>query len=171
MLIFLIRWKNVYNFFNREDKKVILLGDTNCDILPRYSKEGDANSNDLPSHSLRLLEIHYLFSFHLLIESPSCEILTTTAMVDNIATTNKTNIVTSGIHKSCLSDHYLLGNFVVLAKSNPKIFLHGKRRASIKPRLSTIIWGSIGEASCGIQTIQMLLGLLRAAIVAPPHSV
>ena len=31
-------------FFDREDKEYILLGDTNCDILPKYSKEGNADS-------------------------------------------------------------------------------------------------------------------------------
>ena len=43
-------------FLDREDKEAILLGDTNCDFLPKYSREGDSNPNDLPAHSLRLLE-------------------------------------------------------------------------------------------------------------------
>ena len=93
-------------FLDREDKETILLGDTNCDFLPIHSKEGV--SNDLPAHSERLQEIYNLFGFHQLIESPSRETLTTTTLIDHIATTNKNNIVTSGIHKSCLSDHYLV---------------------------------------------------------------
>ena len=42
-------------FLDREDKETILLGDTNCNFLLTYSKE--EVSNDLPAHSLRLLEI------------------------------------------------------------------------------------------------------------------
>ena len=95
-------------FLDREDKEIILLGDTNCDILPKYSKEGNANSNDLPTHSLRLLEIYNLFGFHQLIESPTHKTLVTTSLIDHIATTSKTNIVSSGIHKSSFSDHYLV---------------------------------------------------------------
>lgn len=141
------------------------------DILPRYSKEGDANSNDLPSHSLRLLEIHYLFSFHLLIESPSCEILTTTAMVDNIATTNKTNIVTSGIHKSCLSDHYLLGNFVVLAKKQPKNISTWQTKNFDQTEIVNdhlgVDWRSIVRNTDDTNTTRPTQG----GFVAPPHSV
>ena len=95
-------------FLDREDKETILLGDTNCDFLPKFSGEGHTNTNDLPAHSLRLLEIYNLFGFHQLIEKPSRETLTTTTLIDHIATTNKSNIVSSGIHKSCFSDHYLV---------------------------------------------------------------
>ena len=89
-------------FLDREDKETIPLGDTNCDFLPKYSGEGDTNPNDMPAHSLRLLKLYNLFGFHQLIESPTRETLTTTTLIDH-----KSNIVSSGIHKSCLSDHYL----------------------------------------------------------------
>ena len=91
-------------FLDREDREIILLGD----ILPKYSKEGNANSNDLPTHSLRLLEIYNLSGFHQLIESPTRETLITTSLIDHIATTSTTNIISSGIHKSSFSDHYLI---------------------------------------------------------------
>ena len=94
-------------FLDSEDKETILLGDTNFDFLPKFSGEGHTNTNDLPAHSLRLLEIYNLLGFHQLIEKPPRETLTTT-LIDHIATTNKSNIVSSGIHKSCFSDHYLV---------------------------------------------------------------
>ena len=94
-------------FLDREDKETILLGDTNCDFLPKFSGEGHTNTNDLTAHSLRLLEIYNLFGFHQLIEKPR-ETLTTTTLIDHIAATNKSNIVSSGIRKSCFSDHYLV---------------------------------------------------------------
>ena len=95
-------------FLDSEDKEIILLGDTNCDILAKYSKAGHVNTNDLPSHSLHLLEIYNLFGFHQLIESPSRETLTSATLIDHIATTDKSNIVASGVHKTSLSDHYLI---------------------------------------------------------------
>ena len=57
---------------------------------------------------IHLLEIYNLFGLHQLIESPSRETLTTTTVIDHIATTNKSNIVTYGVHKTSLSDHYLI---------------------------------------------------------------
>ena len=32
-------------FLDREDNETILLGDTNCDFLPKYSRMGDTNPN------------------------------------------------------------------------------------------------------------------------------
>ena len=101
--------ENCLQFLDREDKEIILLGDTSCDILAKYSKTGHASTiDDLPAHSLHLLEIYNLFGLHQLIESPSRETLTTTTLIDHIATTNKSNIVTYGVHKTSLSDHYLV---------------------------------------------------------------
>ena len=102
--------ENCLQFLDREDKEIILLGDTNCDILAKYSKTGHASTiDDLPAHSLHLLEIYNLFGLHQTIESPSRETLTTTTLIDHIATTNKSKIVTYGVHKTSLSDHYLQG--------------------------------------------------------------
>ena len=95
-------------FLDREDKEIILLGDTNCDISAIYSKTGHVTLNDIPAHSSQLLEIYNLFGLHQLIKSPSRETLTSTTLIDHIATTNESNIVTSGVHKTSLSDHYLI---------------------------------------------------------------
>ena len=73
-----------------------------------YSKGDEANSNVLLAHSLRLLEMDNLFGFQQLIKSTSRKTLTTTTSIDHIATTNKSNIMTSGIYKIYLSDHYLV---------------------------------------------------------------
>ena len=57
-----------------ENKEVILLGDTNCDILQKYS---DLNDNwllrNLPAHSNRILDLYNLFGFHQLIRDPTRE--------------------------------------------------------------------------------------------------
>ena len=57
---------------DRENNEIILLGDTNCDILPNYL-EGDSLNNNLPTHSLRILEFYDLFGFKQLIETGTKE--------------------------------------------------------------------------------------------------
>ena len=43
-----------------------------------------------------------------MIKSPSRETLTTTTLIDHIATKNESNIVNSGVHETSLNDHYLI---------------------------------------------------------------
>ena len=52
-------------FLDKEGKEIILVGDTNCDLLPK-SSDTDHNclNTDLLSHSNRLTEIYKRFGFH-----------------------------------------------------------------------------------------------------------
>ena len=108
-------------FLDRDDKEIILLGDTKCYFLPKYSKEDDANSDVLPTHSLHLLEIYNLLVFQKLIKSASRKALTTTTLIDHIATTNKSNIMTSGINLV-----YCVRKFCGSSKNSKNIYLLGK---------------------------------------------
>ena len=91
----------------RENKESILLGDTNCDILPKYL-DGDGLSNNLPIYSMRILEFYNLFGFQQLIETGTRETLLSSTLLDHIARTSKSNIVTSGVYETSISDHYLV---------------------------------------------------------------
>ena len=95
---------------DRENKEIILLGDTNCDILPKYldGDNLDGLSNNLPIHSMRILEFYNLFGFQQLIEKGTRETLLSSTLLDHIATTSKSNIVTSGVYETSISDHYLV---------------------------------------------------------------
>ena len=90
-----------------ENKEIILLGDTNCDILPNCEDGGSLN-RVLPVHSMRILELYDLFGFQQLIKKGTRETLESTTLIDHIATTNKSNIVTSGVHETSISDHYMV---------------------------------------------------------------
>ena len=92
---------------DRENKEIILLGDTNCDILLNYS-DGDSLNSVLLAHSMRVLELYDLFGFHQLIKRGTRETLESTTLIDHVATTNKSNIVTSGVHEPSISDHYMV---------------------------------------------------------------
>ena len=70
-------------------------------------KGGSLNSN-LPTHSMRILELYDLFSFHQLIKRGTRETLKSSTLIDHIATTKKSNIVTSGVHETSISDHYMV---------------------------------------------------------------
>ena len=94
---------------DKEDKEIILLGDTNCDLLPRsYNTDHSGLNTDLSPHSKRLTEIYEHFGFHQLIKTATRETMTSSSLIDNIATTNKSNIVVFGVHQTGISDHYLV---------------------------------------------------------------
>ena len=86
---------------DRENKELLLLGDTNCDLSNKVaglSTEGNAR------HTCNLYE---LFSFTQLIEEPTRVTLSSATFIDHIATTCPRNIVEAGVRKISLSDHYM----------------------------------------------------------------
>ncbi len=93
---------------DREGKEIIILGDTNCDILPNYSSDQHSKEVNLQPQSNRLLQIYNLFGLHQLIETATRETTSSSTLIDHIATTNKLNVVESGVRHIGLSDHYLI---------------------------------------------------------------
>ena len=104
------------------------------DILPNLRKgDGAGACANLPIHSSRLLEVYDLFGFWQLIDRGIRETLTSNTLIDHIATTNKSNIVTLGVHETSISDHYTvycLENFVVPLEDSIKTFLQGSSKIS-----------------------------------------
>ena len=88
-------------YFDRENKEMILLGDTNYD----FSDFSTTNAN--LSHISHLREIYDLFGMSQLIKEHTRITIETSTFIDHITTTNQTNIADPGIYKTCLSDHYL----------------------------------------------------------------
>ena len=71
---------------------MLLLGDTNCDLTPKQAGLPiDNNSKHMQ-----------------LVMEPTRVTLTTTSIIDHIATTCAGNIVGSGVHKISMSDHYMI---------------------------------------------------------------
>ena len=87
-------------FLDRENKEIIILGDTNCD----FSLPTPSNAN----HSSHLREIYDLFGFRQLIEEPTRITLHSSSLIDHIATSEYRNISESGVIKTSLSDHFLI---------------------------------------------------------------
>ena len=89
------------SYMDRENKELLLLGDTTCDLSNKVaglSTEGNAR------HMCNLYE---LFSFAQLIEEPIRATLSSSTIIDHIATTCPRNIVEAGVRKISLSDHYM----------------------------------------------------------------
>ena len=94
--------EHVLSYLDREGKEIILLGDTNYDLA---GSEADQSRDNNTKH---LCDVYELFSFKRLIGEPTRVTLTTSSIIDHIATTDARNIVSSGVHKVSLSDHYLV---------------------------------------------------------------
>ena len=93
------------DFFDRENKEILILDDTNCDLLKVTSAEIDSS---LSGNSLHMRNIYNLFGFRQVIKEPTRETLGSSSLINHVATNTPSNIVDSGILKISLSDHYLV---------------------------------------------------------------
>ena len=94
--------EKVLSFLDKEGKEIILLGDTNCDLTPKLAEQ------PIDNNSKHMLDLYELFSFKQLVQEPTRVTLTTSSIIDHIATTCARNIVKSGVHEVSMSDHYMV---------------------------------------------------------------
>ena len=94
--------EKVLSFLDKEGKEIILLGDTNCDLTPKLAEQ------PIDNNSKHMLDLYESFSFKQLVEEPTRVTLTTSSIIDHIATTCARNIVKSGVHEVAMSDHYMV---------------------------------------------------------------
>ena len=96
------RLENAISYLDRENKELLLLGDTNCDLFNKGSglvTEGNAK---------HICNLYELFCFTQLIEEPTRVTLNSATIIDHIATTCPGNIIEAGVRKISLSDHYMV---------------------------------------------------------------
>ncbi len=91
-------------FFDRENKEMIILGDTNCDFSLKVADEYSSSLNN----TAHLVEIYDLFGLTQMIGEPTRVTLATSTLIDHIATNKPENVVASGVFNITLSDHYLV---------------------------------------------------------------
>ena len=93
--------ERVVSFVDSKSKEIILLGDTNCNLM---------NNETVTSHShVQALEnIYQQFGFSQIIREATRVTVTTSTLIDHIAVSNKLNILESGVIKTTFSDHYLI---------------------------------------------------------------
>ena len=89
--------ENILAFLDKEGKEIILIGDTNCDL---------SNSED--NNTKHMCELYNLFSLKQLIEEPTRETLSSSTLIDHIATSSPSNIVESGVLQISMSDHFMV---------------------------------------------------------------
>ena len=101
--------ENNLTFLDNENKEIILLGDTSCDILPNLRKGDCAGAcANLPTNLSRSIEVYDLFGFRLLIDRGTRKTLTSSTLIDHIATINKSDIFPFGVHETSIIDQYLV---------------------------------------------------------------
>ena len=94
--------EKVISYLDKEGKEIIFLGDTNCDLAKRAPDQPAENN------SKHICSLYELFSLKQLIEEPTRATLTTSSIIDPIATISSRNIIESGVHKVSTSDHYMV---------------------------------------------------------------
>ena len=97
--------EHVLRFFECEGKEIILLGDTNCDLL---SGSKIFSEHLVPNHVKRICDIYQSFRLEQVIKEPTRETIVTSTLLDHVAVSNAINIVESGVYRVALSDHYLV---------------------------------------------------------------
>ena len=91
-------------YFDRENKEMIIMGDTNCDFSSKVADEYCSSLNN----TAHLAEIYDLFGLTQIIREPTRVTLTSSPLIDHIATNKPENVVASGVFSITLSDHYLV---------------------------------------------------------------
>ena len=91
----------ILSFLDKEEKELILLGDTNCDFTVKEGVVMDSNAKHLTN-------IYELFTFKQLITEPIRVTANSSSVIDHIVTTSPRNIVTAGVIPISLSDHFMV---------------------------------------------------------------
>ena len=89
-------------YLDKEDKEMIFLGDTNCDLTQvPYGRS-------LQSNARHMINIFELNSFRQLVEKPTRVTLDSATIIDHVATPNDENIIKTGGHETSISDQYMV---------------------------------------------------------------
>ena len=93
--------EQILSFLDKEEKEVILLGDTRCNFTV---KEGIA----MDSNAKHLTDIYELFAFKQFITEPTRVTANSSSIIDHAATMSPRNVVKAGIIPISLSDHFMV---------------------------------------------------------------
>ena len=96
------RLDQFFRVLDAEDKEIILLGDTNCNV------GAPQDDHDIPPCTKRIVEFYDTFGLQQLISEPTRETASSSTIIDHIATNDPRNVVESGVLQTCISDHYVV---------------------------------------------------------------
>ena len=94
--------EQVLLYLDSEGKETILLGDTNCNLTAEQA--GQPINND----TRHLICLYGLFSLNQLVWEPTRVNVSSSFIIDHIATNCSNNIIKSGVHKISLSDRFMV---------------------------------------------------------------
>ena len=111
-------------YLENENKEIILIGDTNCNVLNVLHQEvlqspnndlsgafdstGTADANTGSGMCKHMIDLYEAYGLKQLIKEPTRETLHTSTLIDHVAVSAPGDIVDSGVLKIAISDHSLV---------------------------------------------------------------
>ena len=93
------KFENILRLIDIEEKESIIVGDLNCDLLNK-------SQEDYISKELNF--IINLYQYDQLIDEPTRETTCSKSLIDHFYSNRKQNIVSAGVSRITISDHYLI---------------------------------------------------------------
>ena len=116
--------EKVLQYLENDNKEIILIGDTNCNLLhqedlqssysdlaPAFGSTGTAGTADANTGSgmcKHMIDLYEAYGLKQLIKEPTRDTLRTCTLIDHVAVSEPRNIVDSGVLKIAMSDHYMV---------------------------------------------------------------
>ena len=97
--------EQVLQFLRRDNKEIILLGDTNCHLL---AVKQDVSPNVEHNNMKQIAELCQLNGLAQMISEPTRENCHTSTLIDHIAVSAASNIIELGVLRVSLCDHYMI---------------------------------------------------------------
>ena len=134
---------NILGYLETFNKEIILLGDTDRDLL-----SVESGSDSTAEH---MRNIYLDFGMKQLISEPTRETIRASTLIDHIATIHSNNIVTSSVIKCGISDHYVVycvRKFMENLSRSPKIFVSRQlfknfKKAKFLENLERVYWDDL----------------------------
>ena len=113
--------EKVLQYLENENKEILLIGDTNCNLLhqevlqspnsdlaPAFGSTGTADANTSSGMCKHMIDLYEAYGLKQLIKEPTRVTLHTSTLIDHVAVSDPRNIVDSGVLKIAMSDHYMV---------------------------------------------------------------
>ena len=166
------KFENILQFLENENKELILIADTNCNLLnqehiqtfndhllPPHHLTGTANAHIIQGVHRHMTDLYDAYGLKQLIKVPSKETLQTTTLIDRIAVSEPRSIIDFSVLKIALHDHhmvYCIRKFRgALARQHKKILTRQMKNLDetcFLDDISSIDWNFLIESSTNLDS-------------------
>ena len=113
--------EKVLQYLENENKEILLIGDTNCNLLhqevlqspnsdlaPAFGSTGTADANTSSGMCKHMIDLYETYGLKQIIKEPTRVTLHTSTLIDHVAVSDPRNIADSGVLKIAMSNHYMV---------------------------------------------------------------